>query len=47
MYHYYVQKNPPKLSELINCSHIEKVFFHASMELEIEQELERLEARGF
>ena len=43
MYHYYIQKSPPDPTELANCRPIERLFYLASMQVEIEDENKRLE----
>lgn len=47
MYHYYNQKQPPTLIEIANAKPLERLFYYASMYVQIEENNERLGANGF
>ena len=47
MYHFYNQKRPPSLVEIANAEPIERIFYYASMEIQQEDDTERLRAGGF
>lgn len=44
MYHYYNQKQPPSLEEIANAPMLERLFYFASMEIDLEEQNERLRA---
>jgi hypothetical protein len=46
MLHHYLKKGF-KPDYILNLTETEKLFFHASMELELEEEMERLKANPF
>lgn len=47
MYHYYLQKCPPSLIEIANSKPIERIFYYASMQTEMDEQKKGLESMRF